>query len=89
MLKGGKVLYILRPRFAPEDFMYDMLYLMDGEYGEEQFSVGDLPYDFIGEASILGLMDGEILDMMGENPKRSPPSPLHELDSDFHIISMI
>jgi hypothetical protein len=43
----------------------------------------------MGEAFILGLMDGEILEMMGENPRRPPPSPLHAMDTQFRIISLI
>jgi hypothetical protein len=88
MLKGGKVLYILRPKYIREHQILRTLNLVNGECRDEKYSEDDLVYEFIGESFILGLMDGEILDMMGENLERPRPSILYEMDSKFRIISM-
>jgi hypothetical protein len=79
-LKGGKVLYTLRTGRVKGDHVLGTLNLVDCEYRDEQYSENNLIYEFIGESFILTLMDGEILDMVGEAPKRPRPSPLHEMD---------
>jgi hypothetical protein len=53
-------------------------------------SMSDHRYEFVGEASYPDSLNGEILlDMMGENLKRPRPSPLHEMDKEFSLVSLI
>ena len=85
MLKGGKVLYILRRK----DIEVNSIDLGTGKAKALPVDVGVRTYELVGEAFVLGLMDGEIIDMLGGNPKRKPPPPLAYMDKTFRTIGLI
>ena len=85
MLKGGKVLYLLRPK----PMTIPSADLTTSEPMNLPVDVGVPTYQFVCEAFVLGLMDGEIIDMMGDTPKRERPPPLADMDREFRTIGLI
>ena len=63
--------------------------LETGEAFENPVNAGMPTYELVGEAFVLGLMDGEIIDMLGETPRRERPPPLADMDKDFRTIGLI
>ena len=86
MLKGGKVLYGLRLESVTEPFISPSLNVIDDPSRLESFAAGDKYYTFVGECFLLGLMDGEVLNMIGDSPSRARPPGLEFMDSDFQEI---
>lgn len=89
MLKGGKVLYVLRPMTVSEAVTYHSLDLSTGHSEDEAAAPGDVVYKLVGECFILGLMDGRVLDMLGDEPQRPRPPPLHMMDRCFRKVGLI
>jgi hypothetical protein len=88
LLKGGSVLYVLRAR--PEGPQRDLQVLdcSEGQQGTVDTNQDGKFYELVGEAFIHGLMDGELLGMMGEVPRRERPSPLDGMYRSFGIVTM-
>lgn len=80
------MLYVLRRGEATAGFVSNVLDCT----GEAHHGIGVLPgYEslgFVGEYFILGLMDGEVLDMIGSDRKRDRPAPLRSMDEDFRKV---
>jgi hypothetical protein len=89
MLKGGKMLYVLRSKELDTAANGIVLDTTGGPHGRRGLDPEALGYELIGEAFILGLMDGEILDMMGERPTRQSPPPLHDMAKEFQSIYLV
>ena len=85
ILKGGKMPFILRPKAVT----IPITDLETGEAFEHPVNAGMPTYELVGEAFVLGLMDGEIIDMLGETPRRERPPPLADMDQDFRTIGLI
>ena len=85
MLKGGKVLYILRSK----SMKVSSTDLRTGETRALPVDVGVPTYELVGEIFVLGLMDGEIFDMLGNEPKRERPAALAGMDRSFRTIGLI
>jgi hypothetical protein len=85
ILKGGKMPFILRPKAMTISHTD----LETGEASELPVDAGMPTYELVGEAFVLGLMDGEIIDMLGELPKRERPAPLSDMDREFRKIGLI
>jgi hypothetical protein len=85
ILKGGKMPFILRPKAVT----VPITDLETGEASEHPVNTGMPTYELVGEAFVLGLMDGEIIDMLGETPRRERPPPLADMDKDFRTIGLI
>jgi hypothetical protein len=86
MLKGGKVLYILRQHTPAKLSTAGVIDVCGGLHYIRTFARGEIVYQVIGEAFMMGLMDGKILGMMGEAPKRQRPPPLADMDREFRTI---
>jgi hypothetical protein len=84
ILKGGKVPYVLRPKAMT----VPSVDLVTGEANDLPVDIGMPTYELVCEAFVLGLMDGEIIDMLGENPKRERPPPIADMDRDFRTIGL-
>ncbi|KAK4946204.1 hypothetical protein LTR10_014716 [Elasticomyces elasticus] len=84
LLQGAKVPFVLRPRHqdahqATGDCILDLHTGTVKVYG-----TGQVAFEVVGECFILGLMDGELLDMMGPHPRRRErPHVLKELADNF------
>jgi hypothetical protein len=63
--------------------------LATGEASKLPVDAGMPTYELVGEAFVLGLMDGEVIDMLGETPKRERPPPLADMDRVFRTIGLI
>ena len=63
--------------------------LETGEAFELPVDAGVPTYELVGEAFVLGLMDGEVIDMLGETPKRERAAPLGDMDREFRRIGLI
>jgi hypothetical protein len=85
ILKGGKMPFVLRP--IP--MTIPSTNLTTGETKALPVNAGMPTYELLGEAFVLGLMDGEIIDMLGETPKRERPPPLADMDRYFRTIALI
>jgi hypothetical protein len=88
-LKGGKVLYVLRQTTASEAVAYQSLDLSTGSSEDEALAPGDVVYKLVGECFILGLMDGKVLDVLGDEPQRPRPRPLHMMDRHLRKVGLI
>jgi Heterokaryon incompatibility protein (HET) len=88
LLRGGSVLYILRPRLA-EALPAAQVFDCTESSGAKSEAEAEPFYQFIGEAFIQGLMDGQVLGMMGEHPKRARPSALKSMDRHFRSVLLI
>jgi hypothetical protein len=89
MLKGGKTLYVLRRKAISEAVTYRSLDLLTGGSEEKALVPGDVVYELVGECFILGLMDGEILHMLGDEQRRPLPPPLGTMEKDFRKIGLV
>jgi hypothetical protein len=89
MLQGGKVLYVLRQKAITEAVAYRSLDLSTGCSEEMVVVTGDVVYELVGECFVLGLMDGEILDMLGDEPRRPRPTPLCSMARKFRKIGLV
>jgi hypothetical protein len=85
ILKGGKMPFILRPKAVT----IPTTDLETGKAFEHPVNAGMPTYGLVGEAFVLGLMDGEIIDMLGETPRRERPPPLADMDNDFRTIGLV
>ena len=89
MLKGGKMLCVLRPKRLGTSAIGGVLDATGGPHGPRNLHFQDTGYQLIGEAFMLGLMNSEILDMMGENQNREPPPPLQDMERAFKSIHLV
>lgn len=89
LLKGGNVLYILRPRSIKKDCAFKVLDCTGALSTTRQLREDENSYEFVGEAFIHGLMDGELLGMMGEHPTRERLSPLEGMDRHFRNVALV
>src|SRR5882672_9763101 len=89
MFNGGKVLYVIRPLFEMTDDLRVSLDLSGGLIQETIYQHGEISYKSVGECFILGLMDGEVLDFMGKNPKRHRPPPLESMDKELRSVHLV
>ncbi|KIX01385.1 uncharacterized protein Z518_09110 [Rhinocladiella mackenziei CBS 650.93] len=89
LLQGFRVLAILRPLQITEDCTYGSMDLETGDAKDKFLPAGETVYEYVGEAFILGLMDGEIIDMLGSPPKRPRPPTLVQMDKDFRKIGLV
>ena len=85
ILKGGSMPFILRPKAV----RMPITNLETGEAFEHSVDAGMPTYELVSEAFVLGLMDGEIIDMLGETPRRERPPPLADMDKSFRTIGLI
>ena len=86
MFKGGKVLYVLREKESEADRTLNVFNLTGEEHHSLNITKGDKQFVLIGECFIHGLMDGQILDFIGEVPKKARPAPLELMDRHFRKI---
>lgn len=84
MLKGGKVLYVLRQKVITEAVIYRSLDLSTGSSEEMVVAPDDVVYELVGECFVLGL-----LDMLGDEPRRPRPPPLCTMDREFRNIGLV
>lgn len=89
MLRGGGVLYILGLYFVGGTCSASTLDLTGSPSDMRDYLQGTVVYRYIGECLMVGLMDGEMLDMMGEHPTRPRPSPLKNMDENFRTITLV
>ena len=89
LLKGGSVLYILRPLLTEPRGTLQVLDCTGANTTILNIRKGGSTYELVGEAFIHGLMDGELLGMMGEHPRRERLSPLKGMDRQFHDITLV
>ena len=75
LLKGGRVPFVLRP-VEPESGVGG-----DGE--------ATAKYRFIGECYVHGIMDGQALEIVGENPTREKPDVLKQMDTDWRKLVLV
>jgi len=83
MFKGGSVLYVLREYMATDSYSAPCLDCNGQESNMIHATAGDSFYCYVGECFMHGLMDGEILDMIGSDRKRETPAALAGMDDDF------
>ncbi|KAI1622905.1 heterokaryon incompatibility protein-domain-containing protein [Exophiala viscosa] len=86
LLSGAKVPFVLRPRHQDVQrtlggCILDLHTGIVKAYGPD---AGQVAFEIVGECFILGLMDGELLGMMGPHPhRRERPPALKDLADDF------
>ncbi|KAK4939931.1 hypothetical protein LTR10_019890 [Elasticomyces elasticus] len=83
VLKGGRMLYILRRFSIPCEGTLRALDLTGGPHHVVDFKGGEGFHTFVGESFIKGLMEGQVLDMIGDNPARQAPECLKGMGHDF------
>ena len=88
ILKGAKLPVILRRGQATEQLTKTMLNLETGELSERTIAQGDSVHKIVGECFVLGLMDGQIMELLGDNPSRPRPLQLAEMDLDFRQVDL-
>ena len=88
LLRGGRVLYAPRPLVAVEK-THAMVNLGSGDLSTTTVHLGETVYELVGEAFVLGLMDGETLEMIGESPKRPRPRSLQDMDQKFRDVRLV
>jgi hypothetical protein len=79
------MLYVLRSRRPGTSVTDVVLDAAGGRHGPRNLDPEDTRYQLIGEDFMRGLMDGETLHMMGENPKTPPPTPLQRDGRRFQV----
>ena len=89
LLRGGRVLYALRPVVTMEEKTHAAVNLGSGEASTMIIQAGETVYELVGEAFMLGLMDGEALEMIGESPKRPRPRSLQDMDQKFRDVRLV
>jgi hypothetical protein len=93
MLRGGKVLYVLRPVPNMKRCFTHLVRELNDRQLESKHQTTEHPfYRFLGEAFMLGLMDGEVAEMMGLHPnklKRERAQPLKDMAEHFTHILLI
>ena len=88
LLKGGRVLYILRPAFIEEhspSIFEGTINLTGSEPSRDKIG----SYRFVGECFVHGLMDGEVAGMLGDSPVSPKPLPLHGMDESFRVVALV
>ena len=83
MLKGGKVLYVLRETEPLKHGPYSILDTTGRPSDSMHVTLSDTVRKCVGECFMLGLMDGELLDMMGDKPKRTVCASLAHMGAEF------
>jgi len=83
MFKGGQVLYVVREVKVADPFSSPSLDCTGCESVTADLKSGDVIRAYVGECFMHGLMDGEILDMIGPESKREKPPALAGMDDDF------
>ncbi|EXJ58434.1 hypothetical protein A1O7_05859 [Cladophialophora yegresii CBS 114405] len=89
MLKGGRALYALQESPMPETRRMNCLDLTGGSATVATVHEGDTVCQLMGECYVHGLMAGEILDFIGDSPKKTRPSVLEGMDRDFQDIYLV
>lgn len=91
VLKGGKMLYLLRPWILPKDTCVrnlDVTGCLNSPHGVT-LAAGTTMYQLVGECFVLGLLDGEVFEMVGDHPKRLRPQCLQDMDQTFRNINIL
>jgi hypothetical protein len=86
MFKGGKVLYVLREKKSDADRTLSVFNVTGEKHHSLNINKGDKQFILIGECFIHGLMDGQLLDFIGEVPQKARPAPLEQMDRHFRKI---
>ena len=89
ILQGARVPIVLRPRVVEEQCTYGSMDLETGIGENKVIAAGETLYEIVGECFVLGLMDGEVIDMLGSPPKRPRPPPLADMDTDWRKIGLV
>ena len=89
LLKGGNVLYILRSTLMEPRRTLQVLDFSRAHNRILNMDKSGRVYELVGEAFIHGLMDGELLGMIGEHGRRERLSPLNGMDRQFHNVVLI
>ena len=89
MLKGSSVLHVLRPVLVDATCSHSTFDVTGDQSGLRDYWKGTVVYEYVGDCFMVGLMDGEVLDMMGEEPKRPRPAPLEDMDREFRVITLV
>jgi hypothetical protein len=95
LLKGGNGLYILRPLLVdPSKNLQILDYsgasnTTSATQNQYTMEAGGKMYELVGEAFVHGVMDGELLGMMGEHPRRARPTPLKDMGRRFCNVLLI
>ena len=90
--KGGSTFYALFPYIVMDTMHAHCLDHTDGSGGINsvvRFAKGGTIYRLVGPCFILGLMNGELREMIGDNRTRPRPAPLTDMDSDFRNVFLI
>ena len=87
MLRGGSVLYVLRPVgcIGMEKRRYAERVV--GEEGGGKDEEGR--YRFVGECYVHGLMDGEVLDMLERKRRGVKKKVLEDIDAEFREVTLV
>lgn len=89
LLRGGSVLYVLRPRISEvlhASQVFDCVRSSDMTSASEE---RESTYQLIGDAFVHGLMDAQLLGMMGEHQRRARLSALESIDRRFRDILLV
>ena len=82
ILQGASVPFILRPHPSPRKIWSNVADLSNGTTKREVYDTGETLYFNIGECFVLGLMDGEVLELLNAQGDKSV-SKLPEIHSEF------
>lgn len=86
VLRGGRMLHALRCESADHEATAKALDLTGAPHHDKEFGIGDESRSYIGECFIKGLMEGQVLDMIGDQPNRQRPECLQDMGQVFEKI---
>ncbi len=86
MLKDGRLHYVRKETKRPATLSVSCLDLTSRSLTSVTVSEGDTTCSLVGDHYISGLMDGEILDYLGKEPKKARPTILEAMDHDFRQV---
>ena len=86
LLEGGRMLPVLRRVTLKSSVTCNALDLTGAAHHEKTIQEGEDVFLYVGECFIMGLMEGQVLDMLGENPKRQHPECLSNMGKGFEKI---
>ncbi|KAJ9609562.1 hypothetical protein H2200_005889 [Cladophialophora chaetospira] len=89
LLQGCRVLVVLRPHVVAMAHEHGSMDLETGLGETKALEAGQTVYEYVGESFILGLMDGEVVDMLGPQPGRATPPSLSDMDREFQKIGLL
>jgi hypothetical protein len=86
MSKGRKMLYILRPKVVGVESR-EVAFDMTSQCLRDAVFLAEAPrLKPIEEAFVLGLMEGELVKMLAQQPQRSRPPQLAEMGRDWNPV---